>query len=94
MNKEELEKLDYLIGFVNEIAEVVFSPDESLDPNGDVCVYSIGYSLDKNNEPVISDNEGDTSRYALIDNLRAIVEETKSRSRADFTKEWEKLRGE
>lgn len=95
MNNKELDKFDYLIGFVNEIAEIVFSPDEYLDVNTkDSCCLSLGYSLDKNGNPVIYDIEGDNSVSAVRDTLKAIISEVKSTSGVDYTKQWEKLRGE
>lgn len=95
MTKKELKKFDLLIGFVNNICEIVSNPEEYLDPNcKDSSVYSIGYCLDDKNNPTIETIECEDDYESLKINLDEIYRLVKAYSRADFTKQWEELRGE
>ena len=92
---DNLDKFDYLIGFVNNIAEIVSGPEELLDPNtGDCSVLSIGYWTDLNGNITLSDIEGDESVTAFNSSLEAILNLVKSNIKTDFSKKWEELRGE
>lgn len=92
MTKKELKRLDMLVGFVNDISEIVCDPDEYLDPNTkDSPTLSIGYFEDNNNETIISAIEG-SNICDLKDTLSDLLNQIKEYSKADFTKEWEKLR--
>ena len=92
MTKKELKRLDMLVGFVNNISEIVCDPNEYLDPNTkDSPTLSIGYFEDNNNETIIS--AIDRSNICdLKDTLSDLLNQIKGYSKADFTKEWEKLR--
>lgn len=91
--KTEFAKLEYLIGFVNNIAEIVGNPEEDLDFNTkDSSVYSIGYSLNSKDNIRMSCIDGDYSITAFKENLNAIENMIKDSVSVDHTKEWEKLR--
>ena len=92
---DNLDKFDYLIGFVNDIAEIVSDPEELLDPNtGDSSALSIGYWTDLNGNITLSDIEGDESVTAFNSSLEEILNLVKSNIKTDFSKKWEELRGE
>lgn len=93
MTSREQKKFDLLIGFVNDICEVVSNPEEHLDFNTkDSSIYSIGYSLDKNNEPVIETIDCDKSINALKGTLSEILDMVRSYSKVDYSEKWEELR--
>lgn len=93
MTEKELEKYDLLVGFVNDIAEIVCDPEEYLDPNTkDSTAYSIGYCLNNKNEPILSDIECDESITAISEVLKELIRMVKDNSSSDYSKEWEKLR--
>lgn len=91
VSDKDFEKVQYLLGFVNNIAEMVFSPDEYLDPNTkDSTVYSIWCSEDDDTIE-LSTLEGDDVEE-FKDTLAAIEDEVKSVVKVDYTKQWEELR--
>ena len=91
VSDEDFEKIEYLLGFVNSIAEMVLDPDEYLDPNTkDSTVYSVWCSEDDDNI-VLSTLEGDDVEE-FKDTLAAIEGEVKSVVKVDFSKRWEELR--
>lgn len=92
MTKKELERLDILIGFVNDICEIVCDPDKYLDPNTkDSPTLSIGYFEGDKNESLISAIDGDDINY-LKDTLTDLKNQIKGYSKVDFSKQWEELR--
>ena len=93
IDAQNLEKLDALIGFVNDIAEIVSDPEEACDFNAKDCpVYAVGYSVDNDNVVDISTLES-SEVEDFTDNLDDIVELVKSAVKTDFSKKWEELRG-
>lgn len=91
ISDDDYEKVQYLLGFVNNIAEMVLDPDEYTDPNTkDSTVYSVWCSEDDDNI-VLSTLEGEDVEE-FKDTLSAIEDEVKSVVKVDFTKHWEELR--
>lgn len=91
ISEEDYEKIQYLLGFVNNIAEMVLDPEEYLDPNTkDSTVYSVWCSEDDDTVE-LSTLEGDDVEE-FKDTLIAIENEVKSVVKVDFTKRWEELR--
>ena len=88
---KEFKKIEYLLGFVNDIAEMVLSPEEYLDPNtGDSTVYSLWLS-EEDGKIKLSTLEDDSVKD-FIETLHSIREEVRGVVRVDFTKQWEELR--
>lgn len=86
---KELNKYNYLVGFVNEVCDIISDPEEYLDSNEkDSSVLSIGYD----SEPIIKTIDGDDSVDALKENLEEIIRILKSSVKKDYAEEWEKLR--
>lgn len=95
MTKEELEKFDLLIGFVNDICEIVSDPEELMYSNcKDSSCLSIGYCVDDDCNPTIETIEGNDDYENLEENLKEICRLVKTYSREDYSKQWDKLRGE
>lgn len=93
ISDSEMKKLDALVGFVNDIAEVVADPDEALDFNAKDCpVYAIGYSDGKDSKIKMSTLESSRIKD-FTDNLNEILELVKSSVKTDYTERWEILRG-
>ena len=93
MTKKEFNKYDYLIGFVNEVCDIISDPEEYLDPNTkDSSVLSIGYYTNDKDEPIIETIDGDDSVSALKANFKEIIGMLKASVKKDYTKEWKKLR--
>ena len=91
LSDKELEKLDYLIGFVNTVAEIICDPEEMLDPNtGDSTVFTVGYSVDNEDAIELSTLDGETVED-FRENLAALESEIKAVVRKDFSKEWREL---
>ncbi len=92
ISKKEFTKLEYLVGFVNNIIEIVSDPEEDLDPNTkDSSIYSVGYfQNEKGNLQFCSYD--DVSITDFKENLRYIERRLKDIVSVDSTKEWEKLR--
>ena len=91
LSEEDYEKVQYLLGFVNNIAEMVLDPEEYLDPNTkDSTVYSVWCSKDDDTIE-LSTLEGDDVEE-FKDTLAAIENEVKSVVKVDFSKKWEELR--
>lgn len=87
ISDKDFEKIEYLVGFVNTIAEIVCDPEEYLDPNtGDSTVFSIGYSVedDKVEFSTLESDEVEDFRENLVD----LETEIKSAVRVDFYKNW------
>lgn len=88
---KEFKKIEYLLGFVNDIAEMVLSPEEYLDPNtGDSTVYSLWLS-EEDGKIKLSTLEDDSLKD-FKETLHAIREEVRDVVNVDFTKQWEELR--
>lgn len=88
---KEFKKIEYLLGFVNDIAEMVLSPEEYLDPNtGDSTVYSLWLS-EEDGKIKLSTLEDDSLKD-FKETLHAIREEVRGVVKVDFTKQWEELR--
>ena len=88
---KEFKKIEYLLGFVNNIAEMVLSPEEYLDPNtGDSTVYSLWLS-EEDSKIKLSTLEDDSVKD-FKETLHSIREEVRGVVRVDFTKQWEELR--
>ena len=88
---KEFKKIEYLLGFVNDIAEMVLSPEEYLDPNtGDSTVYSLWLS-EEDGKIKLSTLE-DYSIKDFKETLHSIREEVRNVVNVDFTKQWEELR--
>ena len=92
MTKKELKRLDMLVGFVNNISEIVCDPNGYLDPNTkDSPTLSIGYFEDNNNETIISAIDG-SNICDLKDTLSDLLNQIKGYSKADFTKRMGKIK--
>lgn len=91
ISEEDYEKVQYLLGFVNNIAEMVLDPEEYLDPNtGDSTVYSLWLS-EEDSKIKLSTLEDDSVKD-FKETLHSIREEVRDVVRVDFTKQWEELR--
>ena len=91
ISEEDYEKVQYLLGFANDIAEMVLSPEEYLDPNtGDSTSYSLWCSED--NEGFILGTIDSNDVDDFKETLHAIREEVRAVVGKDFTKQWEELR--
>lgn len=91
LTNKEFEKIEYLLGFVNNIAEIILSPDEYLDPDtGDSTVYSLWMTED-DDKVKLQTLESDSVKE-FKDTLAAIEGEVKSVVRVDFSKKWAELR--
>lgn len=94
LTKKEFNKLEYIVGFINEISDIVSDPEDLLDCNtGDTSCLAVGFSIE-DDKIVFGDAECGTNISDIKNTLKEIVSLVKSYSRTDFTKEWEKLRGE
>ena len=88
---KEFKKIEYLLGFVSDIAEMVLSPEEYLDPNtGDSTVYSLWLS-EEDGKIKLSTLEDDSIKD-FKETLHSIREEVRNVVNVDFTKQWEELR--
>ena len=93
ISDEDFEKFEYLVGFVNTVAEIVCDPEEMMDPNtGDSTVFSVGYSVGNDDTIELSTIESDTVDD-FRENLAALESEIKSVVRKDFSKEWHEIQG-
>lgn len=91
ISDEDFEKIEYLVGFVNTVAEIVCNPEEMLDPNtGDSTVFSVGYSVDNEDAIELSTLDGETVED-FRENLAALESEIKAVVRKDFSKQWQEL---
>lgn len=91
ISEEDYEKLQYLLGFANDIAEMVLSPEEYLEPNtGDSTTYSLWCSED--DEGIILSTVDSNDIDDFKETLHAIREEVRAVVGKDFTKQWEELR--
>ena len=89
---KEVEKFEYLVGFVNEIAEIVSDPEQYLDPNAkDLSVFAIGYEEDNGNVELSTIESNELEDF--ISNMSDIVDMVRKAVRVDFTKQWHKLQG-
>lgn len=88
---KEFKKIEYLLGFVNDIAEMVLSPEEYLDPDtGDSTAYSLWLS-EEDDKIKLSTLEDDSVKD-FKETLHSIREEVRDVVSVDFTKQWEELR--
>ena len=94
LNDKEFTKFDYLIGFVNNIVEMVSDPETDQDSNcKGSSVYSIGYEKgDKGNIKLGLLVEDDGSITEFKDNLIYIEGLVRNLLTHDNTKAWEDLR--
>ena len=91
IDSHNLEKLDALIGFVNDVAEIVSDPEEACDFNAKDCpVYAVGYSVDENVVDISTLESSEVEDFT--ENLDEVLDLVKSLVKADFSKDWEKLR--
>lgn len=87
ISDKDFKKLEYLVGFVNTIAEIVCDPDEFLDPNtGDTSVFAIGYSVEDDNIEISTLESEEVQDFA--DNLADLETEVKSAAKLDFSGKW------
>ena len=94
LNKKEFTKFEYLIGFVNNVIELVSDPETDQSSN---CkrssVYSIGYEIgDKDNLKLGCLIEEDGSITELRENLKYIENLLHNLLTHDNTEEWEAIR--
>ena len=93
ISDEDFKKFEYLVGFVNTVAEIVCDPEEMMDPNtGDSTVFSVGYSVGNDDTVELSTLESDTVDD-FRENLAALEGEIKSVVRKDFSKQWKEIQG-
>lgn len=91
ISDEDFEKIEYLVGFVNTVAEIVCDPEQMLDPNtGDSTVFSIGYSVGNDDTVELSTLESDTVED-FKDNLADLETELKSLVRVDYSEQWKEI---
>ena len=91
VSDKDFEKIEYLLGFVNNIAEMVLDPEEYLDPNTkDSTVYSVWCSEDDDTIELSTLEGNDVEEFK--DTLASIEDEGKSVVKVDFSKRWEELR--
>lgn len=93
LNDKEFTKFNYLIGFVNNIIEMVSDPetDQSANCKGS-SVYSIGYETgDKDNLKLgcLEEDEGSVSEFKA--NLQSVESMIKDVLTINFSKQWEEL---
>jgi endo-alpha-1,4-polygalactosaminidase (GH114 family) len=92
ISNKDYEKIEYLLGFVNSVAEVVCNPEEMLDPNtGDSTVFAIGCSVDDDTLELSTLESDDAEDFR--ENLLALEKEIKPVLTVDYSKQWEELRG-
>ena len=93
ITKKEFTKLEYLVGFVNNIVEMMTSPDEYLDFNTkDSSTASIWYSQNSKGNLVFQCLSDEDTITEFKQNLKDIEDLVRSRLNYDCTPEWEKLR--
>ena len=91
ISDKDFEKFEYLVGFVNSVAEIVSDPEEMMDPNtGDSTVFAIGYSVGNDDTVELSTLEDDTVED-FRENLAALESEIKAVVRKDFSKQWQEI---
>ena len=87
ISDKEFRKIEYLVGFVNTVAEIVCDPDEFQDPNAkDSTVFTIGYSIE-NDSVEFSTLESDTLGDFRL-NLKDLETEIKNAVKTDFSNKW------
>ena len=92
LNDKELEKLEYLIGFVNTVAELVCDPEEMMDPNTeDSTVFNIGYWNDINGNLTLETIDGSDKVKDFKANLSDLITEIKNCSKVNFLDKWKEL---
>lgn len=92
ISDKDYEKIEYLLGFVNSVAEMVCSPEEMLDPNtGDSTVFAIGCSDDDDTLELSTLESSEAEDFR--ENLLALEKEIKAALTVDYSKQWEELRG-
>ena len=92
ISDEDFEKFEYLVGFVNTVAEIVCDPEEMMDPNiGDSTVFAVGYSVGNDDTVELSTIDGSEEVEDFKDNLAALESEIKLVVRKDFSKQWQEL---
>ena len=93
LSDKEFRKVEYLVGFYNNIVDIVSNPDEELDFNTkDTSVYGIGYFENNRGNVTISLIDGSTDMVEFKDSLSTIENYVKNNSNIDYTKKWEELR--
>lgn len=93
LSDKEFRKVEYLVGFYNNIVDIVSNPDEELDFNTkDTSVYGIGYFENNRGNVTISLIDGSTDMVEFKDSLSTIENYVKNNSNIDYTKQWEELR--
>ena len=87
ISDKDFRKIEYLVGFVNTVAEIVCDPDEFQDPNAkDSTVFTIGYSVE-NDSVEFSTLESDTLGNFRL-NLKDLETEIKNAVKTDFSNKW------
>lgn len=87
ISDKDFRKIEYLVGFVNTVAEIVCDPDEFQDPNAkDSTVFTIGYYVG-NDSVEFSTLESDTLGNFRL-NLKDLETEIKNAVKTDFSNKW------
>lgn len=90
ISEKQFERVEYLLGFVNTIAEIVSDPEEYLDFNTkDSPVFAIGCTIDDDCiefGTLESDNIED-----FKDNLQCVENMVKSLVRVDYSDKWKEI---
>lgn len=92
ISDKDFEKIEYLLGFVNTVAEIVCDPEEMLDPNtGDSTVFTIGCTVEDDTVELstLESNEVEDFRANLAD----LETEIKSLVRVDYSEQWKEIQG-
>lgn len=94
LSDNDFKKVSYLVGFFNDIVDIVSNPDEELDFNTkDTSVYGIGYyKNNKGNVRLCDITMEDFSVTSFKDTVAEIGERIKSNCKYSHAKEWEELR--
>lgn len=93
ISDEQFERIEYLLGFVNTIAEIVSDPEEFMDPNCKTStVFAIGCTETGDSLEFGTNESDDIDDFR--DNLAALENEVKSLVRVDYSDKWKELQGE
>lgn len=94
LTEKEFKKFEYLIGFVNQVCDIVSNPEEHNNPScKGSSVYSLWYAEDNDSNKVsieTCDCESSVSEIRSI--LNDLIEMVRENSKIDHTKEWRKLK--
>ena len=92
ISDEQFERVEYLLGFVNTIAEIVSDPELYMDPNCKTStVFAIGVTEADDNLEFGTNESDDLEDFR--ENLAALESEVKSLVRVDYSDKWKEIQG-